>query len=91
MVAGQVLERPFDALVGFERGEFAVAMLERMLATRFLVVSSRVERRRRGLGHRCGDVLYCCVHKADPKKAKCRANVPALALVFVQLRYGAAL
>ena len=57
MVAGQILERPLDALVRFQRGEFTVAMLERMLAARFLVVRFRVEGGRRGLGKRCGDVM----------------------------------
>ncbi len=56
MIAGQVLERPLDALVGLQRRELAVAVLERGCAAGFLVVRFRVERVA-SLGYRCGNVL----------------------------------
>ena len=65
--AWQVLERPLDALVGLQRSELAIAVLERMLAARFLVVRLGVDGGRHRIVEGGGDVVQCCVHTKAPR------------------------
>ena len=57
MIAGQVLERPLDALVRLQRGELPIAMLERVLAAGFLVVGLAVEAAGAGSAIAAADLL----------------------------------
>ena len=89
VIAGQILERPLDALVGLQRGELAVAMLERVLAARFLVVGFRVESGRRfaSVGSASAAATSCsAAFIRRTLKAKCGAEASVLALVFERLR-----
>ncbi len=72
MIAGQVFQRPFDALIGLQRRELPVAVFERDCARGFLVVSLRIELRLDRLQGRArklryGGILQCGVHRGLPE------------------------